>query len=176
MEQVASAAMNRAAAQREPSFDDDRYPSESGERLVEIGFSTFFGEGERSEDEAGPWCVDYGDAIRCHSTLELWMALAAGKLTPQHKVWRDGRACWQPIATVAELTVEPPEELEPSRRSAPLPLRRQRSHEPAEPGWRASLRVTLPVAFAVALSVGIAAGLVATLEREAERTGQTAGH
>jgi hypothetical protein len=57
--------------------------------------------------EHGPWCVDHGDAIVCMSTMQVWMALAAGEIASGTKVWRDGRPCWQAIEHVEELTRDP---------------------------------------------------------------------
>jgi len=62
-------------------------------------------------DEHGPWCVDDGVSIVCLSTLQVWMALAAGRLDPKTKVWRDGRGYWQPIEQIAELTYAPDAQL-----------------------------------------------------------------
>jgi hypothetical protein len=59
------------------------------------------------EETEGPWCVDLGDTIECMNSVQIWTALAAGKLTPEVKVWRDGHPCWLPIADVDELTCEP---------------------------------------------------------------------
>lgn len=50
------------------------------------------------------WCVDFGDRIELMTKLEIWMGLAAGRLRPDLRVWRDGRAWWLPIAEVDELT------------------------------------------------------------------------
>ncbi len=83
--------------------------------LIEIHDSAPIIEVEETE---GPWCVDLGDAIECMNSVQIWTALAAGKLTPQIKVWRDGRPCWLPIAEVDELTCEP-EQDEPFDVSTP---------------------------------------------------------
>lgn len=58
--------------------------------------------------EQGLWCVDYGNVIVCMSTTELRAAFAAGDVAKTVKVWRDGRALWQGIDEVKELTRRPP--------------------------------------------------------------------
>ncbi len=58
--------------------------------------------------EQGPWCVDHGNAIVCMSTTELRFAFADGEVSKTAKVWRDGRALWQRIDAVQELTRRPP--------------------------------------------------------------------
>lgn len=59
------------------------------------------------EEESGPWCVDRGAAIQVMTSRAIYDAVAEGELSPDMKVWRDGRACWLPIAECHELTVAP---------------------------------------------------------------------
>ncbi len=113
--------------------------------LVEVHFSEVFDSRLDDESEQGPWCVDLGDAIACMSTVQVWLALASGKVVPETKVWRDGMGCWLVIAQVPELTDEDdPAQLE--RQSVPeqSEIRRRRSLTKPEPvtigsRWRRSL-------------------------------------
>ncbi len=69
----------------------------------------FVSVGEWLDDEqSAPWCVDTGVAIQVMTTRSVYDAVEDGALSPDTKVWRDGRACWLPIAECYELTVEPP--------------------------------------------------------------------
>jgi hypothetical protein len=94
------------------------------------------------EEETGPWCVDHGAAIRVMSTRDIYDAVAEGHLTPDTKVWRDGRACWLPIAECYELTVRP------SAVAVGVP------HGPraAEPGEGTTLMLT--TSFAIGVLIG----------------------
>ncbi len=68
------------------------------------------------DEESCPWCVDSGAAIRVMTTQEVYDGVANGDLGLDMKVWRDGRACWLPIAECYELTVKP------TRRRDPTPV------------------------------------------------------
>ncbi|HHH26965.1 MAG TPA: hypothetical protein ENK57_01260 [Polyangiaceae bacterium] len=55
------------------------------------------------EEETEPWCVDDGSRIVVMRTREIRQRLEGGILHEGVKVWRDGRACWLPVADVYEL-------------------------------------------------------------------------
>ena len=59
------------------------------------------------DEDSGPWCVDDGVSIHVMKSRDIYDAVERGDLTPETKVWRDGRACWLAIAECHELTVEP---------------------------------------------------------------------
>lgn len=59
------------------------------------------------DEESGAWCVDNGAGITVMRTRAIYDAVERGDLSPDMKVWRDGRACWLPIAECYELTVKP---------------------------------------------------------------------
>ncbi len=103
--------------QRLPSYRDSS--SSVVAEQVEVRFSEVFDSRVEEEEEQGPWCVDLGDAIACLSTMQVWLALASRKVVPETKVWRDGMACWLPIADVPELTDEDDPASEQGRRSIP---------------------------------------------------------
>jgi hypothetical protein len=87
------------------------------------------------EEESAPWCVDRGVAIEVMSTRSIYEAVDSGQLSPDMKVWRDGRACWLPIAECYELTVKPP----PRRSETPVSaVRRIRKPSLAGPTWPAT--------------------------------------
>jgi len=96
--------------ERSASLDEERTTVEP---RIEVHYSELLDSDLIHDDSdfTGPWCVDDGAGIRCMSTLEIWMALAAGNLAPDTRVWRDGRPCWLAIAEVEELTSEPDETL-----------------------------------------------------------------
>ena len=66
------------------------------------------------EEESGAWCVDTGPAISVMTSRSIYDAVANGELSPDMKVWRDGRAFWLPIAECYELTVKQPEKRAPT--------------------------------------------------------------
>lgn len=58
------------------------------------------------------WCVDHGEGMEVMSAPAIRAALESGRLRPSQRVWRDGHACWQPIADFGELM---PADLAPER-------------------------------------------------------------
>lgn len=112
------------------------------------------------DEESGPWCVDRGAAIQVMTTRAIYDAVAEGALSPDMKVWRDGRACWLPIAECYELTVAPPKRqntpvsgvrrVRPRLSEAPPPgVEDQRDLRPEE---RSTLMLT--TSFAVGVVIG----------------------
>jgi hypothetical protein len=70
------------------------------------------------DEDSAPWCVDSGEAIQVMSSRAVYDAVEQGVLSPTMLVWRDGRACWLPIAECYELTVKP----EPRRQERDTPV------------------------------------------------------
>jgi hypothetical protein len=75
--------------------------SGANEDPIEVTVDEIFAEGEL--DEHGAWCVDDGCCIQVMSTGQIREAVAAGRLSPELKTWRDGHACWLPIHDQPEL-------------------------------------------------------------------------
>lgn len=90
------------------------------------------------DEETGPWCVDNGSGISVMRTRAIYDAVSCGELSPDMKVWRDGRACWLPIAECYELTVKPPPERHPTPVSGVRRVHRAMvSTIPNAPSWHA---------------------------------------
>jgi GYF domain 2 len=94
---------------------------------------------------------------------EIYEAVDRGELTPDTKVWRDGRACWLPIAECHELTITPPpretREERPTISGVRRVERRSSAPEAEEPGEPASVpparpALTLTASFAIGLVIG----------------------
>lgn len=62
--------------------------------------------GWEGEEPTEPWCVDDGANIAVMRTRDIRDGLRTGGLSPDHKVWRDGRACWVAAGDVYELVVD----------------------------------------------------------------------
>jgi hypothetical protein len=118
------------------------------------------------DEESGPWCVDSGAAIQVMTTRAVYEGVENGELSPDMKVWRDGRACWLPIAECYELTVKPSPRRDPTpvsgiRRVRPvsdsmtaptLPPRERRSLRPRARDEQPTLMLT--TSFAIGLVIG----------------------
>ena len=92
-------------------------PQTQSERRFEVSLVDWCSE---DEEDTGPWCVDYGDRIEVLRTRDIQRHLEGGDLDPEIKVWRDGRACWLPIAECYELTVTPPPVVMPTPAAGPV--------------------------------------------------------
>jgi hypothetical protein len=103
---------------------------------------------EEDVEETGPWCVDSGAAIQVMSTRDIYHAVADGNLTPDTKVWRDGRACWLPIAECYELTVEPPVAIPGT--PTPRVVRRTEAGQPVEK----TTTLLITTSFAIGVLIG----------------------
>jgi hypothetical protein len=132
------------------------------EAQVEVSFSEWY---EDDDDETGPWCVDLGSGIQVMRTREIFHRVDHGLLPLETKVWRDGRACWLPIAECYELTVEPalPEGVDVPEQSGlrrvARPLQAIRDSRPAFSA--VALRQRTSLILAAALLCGVFLGLLA---------------
>ncbi|MBW2456786.1 MAG: hypothetical protein JRI68_19875 [Deltaproteobacteria bacterium] len=108
-----------ALPQRTPSWvqNESRHDDRGGsaEPLISIGYPELFGVDEVDEDE--PWCVDHGNGMDVMSTARVRAALAAGELSFETKVWRDGNGFWHEIGELPELVGEVAYERQPSEPS-----------------------------------------------------------
>jgi hypothetical protein len=89
------------------------------------------------EEATEPWCVDDGANIAVMRTRDIRDGLRTGGLSPEHKVWRDGRACWVAAGEVYELVVDQ----DPEAQSRIRRIQRPAHAAAGRPGgwWRRTL-------------------------------------
>jgi hypothetical protein len=111
------------------------------------------------EEPTAPWCIDHGERIEVMPSADVRLAWERGQLAKHVKVWREGNACWVPIAEAWEILDDPP----PRRSvrsswadgpvSAPFLLGRPRLLRGAGRTWLGLLLLAL--AASIVLLVGI---------------------